>query len=1183
MNIIEKYSPLNTEEAIKALVDELLKIPGAMNPTVRMEIYMTIQKNKLQKFFNRQYPATMFPDTQKFIPKAEENTKPTDTNGGDNTDDYLNQYNKALYYLPQETLTDKRSVYGTYIEMAFHNLYLTMHHINLLVFGTDLMSDATKYFNKNNKQPNKYFDGDFGNEWALWNPMFEKMENAKAEQKARLDELFRKHFPFLKAIEALKPSDKETCLSILKKFSIVLRELRNCYSHFLYIPYANQEKSYTTNIKKLFKLMDILYLGAKREVKARFAFTDAKMECAEMYKNNTDKNLRDEKGNMLKIVEKSNFKYKLYKTNKDNSKERIITPFGLLFLSSLFLEKKYSKIMSDKTHCIRYADSDVICEMISVYRIRLHIQKLTVTKSADALALDIINELQRCPMPLFEMLKPEEQQMFRIKPESAQDPEVLMVRKRNRFAHLLLKYIDDTKLFEHIRFHVSLGRYFFRFYDKRCIDFNGETHVRAICKDVNGFGRITEIEELRKSEWGNLIRDYDGIHANTADEKPYVTDHHAQYLIENNKIGLYNRSNKDNSELLPKLNAEGAANISPTCWLSTYELPALAFLLHLHNGDGARVEDIIRSHVGHYQRLFADIRDGNVTPLSSPHELVELLKNYGGIAPENLPSKMLDYLLAKEVDTNKRFQQWAQSYLKQLITQTDNLEARFKRDQEKIAQNKFGKSSFVTIKTGKIADFLAHDMMFFQPFTATNRNKLTGLNFRILQSVLATYNGNIDELRRVLTAAHIIGNAGDDLCNPIVKGMRLQANRINSITDFYLSYLAQRRIYLKRCLNESNYSALCFLHSQQARWNERNQEYYRNLAARYLVDEYGGTKSSKAIELPRGLFEPYIRQELSKMPEMKDLANDTTKNTAYLIYGYFRNVIGDDSQVFYDSKRSYQLFNVLDKDNKPVYFNTEQIRKKLMNSSADSFRKAIAKHIGDLKPDERNTESERCQALLRKMKKTETELKVCKIQDILLFLVAKRILLNKQINKDSMVDFQAIDKICLHDIANGDVLSQKISLKVTVTSKNGYSKVLQQTDIKLKNYSQFYATISDRRLPSLLDLVQERVIQRSVVENELDNYDTEHPNVIKSIFEFEKNYYKDNKDDIPQGVIPDLGDMLRNSNLPQSDQFDVRAIRNSFAHLIYPNYNVAKVNGVDMPQKAKNIANRLINNLKSGK
>ena len=32
--------------------------------------------------------------------------------------------------------------------------------------------------------------------------MFVKMENAKADQKARLDELFRKHFPFLKAIEA---------------------------------------------------------------------------------------------------------------------------------------------------------------------------------------------------------------------------------------------------------------------------------------------------------------------------------------------------------------------------------------------------------------------------------------------------------------------------------------------------------------------------------------------------------------------------------------------------------------------------------------------------------------------------------------------------------------------------------------------------------------------------------------------------------------------------------------------------------------------------------------------------------------------------------------------------------------------------------------------------------------------
>ena len=53
--------------------------------------------------------------------------------------------------------------------------------------------------------------------------------------------------------------------------------------------------------------------------------------------------------------------------------------------------------------------------------------------------------------------------------------------------------------------------------------------------------------------------------------------------------------------------------------------------------------------------------------------------------------------------------------------------------------------------------------------------------------------------------------------------------------------------------------------------------------------------------------------------------------------------------------------------------------------------------------EERSNESERCQALLRKMKKTETQLKVCKTQDILLFLVAKRILLNKQINNDSLL------------------------------------------------------------------------------------------------------------------------------------------------------------------------------------
>lgn len=1186
MTIIENYLPLNSPEKIKSLIDELCKIHGAMNPTVRSEIFQNIKGKKLQMHFLQEYPVSKFPCSGKFIPEAkvEESPNPKMPGDDDINNPIIESYIKKLSYLPADTLREKKSVYGTYIEMAFHNLYLTMHHIYALVFGEDLLKVAETHYDANKTNPNARFDGDFANRPSLWDPMFERMRNARPEQKEYLEDLFRKHFPFLAAIDALKPEKRESRLAVIERFSKVLRELRNCYSHYLFSPFANQIKDYKDNIVYIYGLMDQLYVGARREVKSRFAFSDLEMDCADPYKTNTDKSKKDKDGKMVKIVRKSNFRYDFFTIDKTN-KEKVITPFGLVFLSSLFLEKKYSKIMTDKTKVIRNTDQKVMCELISVYRIRLHIQKLAVTKSTDALAFDIINELQRCPKTLFEMLQPAEQQKFRIKPESTQDPEVLMVRHSDRFAHLLLKYIDDAKLFDKLRFQVSLGRYFFKFYEKRCIDDAGSPRVRAICKDVNGFGRITEIEELRKSEWANLIRDFDNIHANTANEERYVTDHRAQYLIANNKVGIYVRTDDDKTNILPELGDDGARNPSPTCWLSCYELPALAFLLHLYNGDGARVEDIIRSRVGYYQSLFADVRDGKVTPVASEADLVELLKNYGGIKPVDLPRKMLDYLLMREVSAYDKFVAWAQSYIGSLIDECDMRKERIEKaikDSNSIKDNKFGKKSFVAIKSGKIADFLAHDMMLFQPFTTERRNKLTGLNFRILQSSLATYNGNYAELRSVLMAAHIVGNAGDDLCNPIVQAVDRAKRKCYSLTDFYKLYLDERKKYLQKCLNDGNYQKLSFLHSTQTRWQERNQDYYRHLAARYLADEYGGTMSLKAIDLPRGLFEKPIREELSGMKSMKALANDTTKNMAYLIYGYFKQVIGDDAQTFYSAERCYQLFNLLyrkdPKKDAPVYYTAAKIRDMLMNGSKGALRSAIAEHVRNQNPNDRDNEKERCNALLRKIKNTETELKVYRTQDMLLFLIAKRILLNSKVDTDSKVKFKAIENIRLHDITAGDVFSQKVPIKVTVMTKNGYKKVLRQDDLKLKNYSQFYAVISDRRLPSLLDLVQEREVNRGVLEQELDNYDKEHPGVLKTIFEFERNYI--NTHDVSNGV-PHLKDMLdQGTSLSVKEKDDIRQVRNSFAHLIYPEYRVADVKNVDMPQKAKTISNRFINKLK---
>ena len=1186
MTIIEKYMPLNEMGKIKSLIDELKGIPGAMNTTLRQEIFQHINKVKLQIKFQEEYPEALFTDPGCLIPNIGNNDK---TSSGapskQDTPDIEAEQENQITYLPRETMGEIKSVYGTYIEMAFHNFYLTMHHIYAVVFGEDIMEEAKKRFDDYNTNPTKHFSYDFANEQFIWNPMFERAGGARPEQKELFEKLVIKHFPFLKAIEALEKRSRKTKIQALRIFSLIIRELRNIYSHYRFCPFENQVDKYKKNLPFVLDLMEILYAGAQREVKGRFGFDDKKMQCAQKYEPNKDHSLRDKQGRFIKAVPKKNFRYHLQK-NEDG--EEIITPFGLVFLTSLFLEKKYAKILSDKTHCIRYTDQEVLCEMISVYRIRLHIQKLNVTKDTDALALDIINELQRCPKRLFEMLPPDEQQQFRIKPTSSQSSEdVLMIRHQDRFAHLLLKYIDDAHLFDRIRFQVSLGRYFFRFYDKSCIDSTGDKRVRAICKDINGFGRITDIETYRKEVYGDMVREYEDVHANTSQEKPYITDHHAKYLISSNRIGLYIRKEDDTQCLLPELTPDGARNVVPTCWLSIYELPALAFLLHLYSGNGTRVEEIIQTKVAYYQRLFADVRDGKICPVKDEAELVAILQEYGGMKPSQLPRKLLDYLLQKDVCAQDLFNTWAQSKLRQMIDQTDRLLQNLEKDLQAVSdikQNKFGKKSFVAIKPGNIANFLAHDMMFFQPSMEGGSNKLTGLNFRILQSSMAVYDGDFEELSRIMRSAHIIGNANDAYCNPIVMAVCRKYKEFSSIIRFYQAYLKERKAYLQQCANEGRYDTLSFLYASRNKWKERSQAYYRSLAAKYLVDDYGGVESTKAIELPRGLFEPYIRQELSEIGGTKSMAGDATKNMSYLIYGYFRQVMCEDTQAFYSARRGYQLFNVLYRKSphdSQCYYSTTQIREMLMRNHPKSIRKDIDNYVSRTTATERTKEKERCEALLRKLKDTETALKVYKTQDMLLFLIAKRLLLDRKVENDSAVQMNAINQIHLKNIADGNTLSQKIPINVSITLRNGVTKIIKQEDLKLKNYSQFYSIISDRRLPSLLDLINSQIIMRSDIENELSNYDKSHPHVLKSVFEFEKLYFETYpiSPDTANTGIPNTGEMLKKSNLSAEIQEEVRKIRNSFAHLSYPGRKVAGAASTELPKKAETISNKLIEHL----
>lgn len=1174
MNIIQSFLPLNTKEKIDQLISKLQSVPGAMNPKVRLEVFENIRKTKLQIYFSEKYPEQLFLDSPSkinldVVENAQVHTASTTEN---------NTVNLQSIVLPNNSLGSKKYIYGTYIEMAFHNFFLNMRHIYRMVFGEDIMELAKQNYIP--KKVGQQWDEDFANEPLVWRPIFNRFRNALPEETTRIEKLIARHFPMLVAVKDFTSNSRNykglSSVDILERFSQTMRILRNVYSHYKITLFQNQINDYEGNEDFIAESLKHAFLGSKRIVKTRFAFSDTDMLCTEQYKFRIDPRQRDNRGRAMRIKEEiPGFRYGITERNSQH-----LSSFGLAYLTSLFLEKKYSKILTDKLRAIPQKDQAVVNELITVYRIRLTNEKFHVTKDTDALALDILTELRRCPMELFELLKPEDQNKFRIADDTDESSEgVLMVRHRDRFHHLVLKYIDDAKLFENIRFQVSLGKYFFKFYDKYCIDNASEARVRALSKNVNGFGRLSEMEVARNAIWDDTIRKYEDVHKNTTDEEPYVTDHHPRYVINGNRIAMH-IFNQEPRMYLPELTTDGAWNLPPSCWMSIYELPAMAFLLHLKNP--SEVEGIIKSTVANYRKLFSDIHEGILLPVESEEQLTAILSSeYSDINISDIPKDIADYLLGRDKTAQSHFEQRATAVIDKLIEQTRYKKERF-LEQRKLAsnpkQNKIGKKAFVRIQPGKLAAFLAKDMMFFQPNNPENKNKLTGMNFNILQSVLALYNnGNTEDLKRTLQSAHIIGKQDDKMCNPIV--MRIMRRRIlpGNILDFYLAYLDERFAYLAEC-KRLDLHTLPFLHADRMRWQKHDDDFYKAKAGRYLKDH--ASDIEKPIELPRGMFDKYIRDELMGMVSMKELASDPSKNISYLIYGYFKNVMLDDCSPIYDAPRTYSLLNALYRKSPrapKVYYSAQQIRNALMRNNADSFHKDIKKYVESLRPAERNEENDHMARILKNLKENETTLKRYKIQDIVMFLIAKKLLMSEEHNRERTV---AVNNIHLRDILDKDALSQKIRFSVTITSANGKDKNITQNNLKLKDYAKFYRFLNDRRLPSLLDLVNRSRIEKPLIDEELAGYDKVHTSILERVFEYERQYIEQHNE-VEKPVFSEI--ISKDITFNDIEQKVLKNTRNAFAHCFYPKYWQLgeDARGQNIPRKAIAISDTFTEILKN--
>ena len=897
----------------------------------------------------------------------------------------------------------------------------------------------------------------------------------------------------------------------------VLSFYRNNASHTLAIT-DEQAMEIIQESNRLASALDCVFKQACAVIKERFQLkgNDKNGKNLQFIQNARvlpkDIGKKDKKGRAIKI-QVPNFNYSHCFYYKDNN-EYTMSRMAVVYLICMFIEKSYatqffSKISTEFYRGI-YKNEDYkmyMREIYSCYRMRMPKNATNPYEDNIILAMDILNELAKCPYELYECLSKDDQEKFeRDNSAQADCPDrVLLRRSTDRFPQLALKWIDSNNLFKNLRFKVIYGKYHDLFKDehqnepgiKKCCD--GIVRPRWITKALTTYGRINEVEAQRDGSIGgwdgiDLIKkvDDEGEDAETAPDtnQPWITDMFSQYVIDEGNIGLKMVEGKTT---LPSIKGKTLKDVkasAPDYWLGIYELPAFVFLSIL-NADA--VESLIIGYKNKFVSFLNKLKNGEIQPVDSKDKLKEVIQNQG-LVWKDIPDKIKTCLLNRRADFQKYAERYLQTEKKYTERQIKDLKD-CKKGVELIEPSRF--------LPGKIGKWLSADIVKYCKYKE-GKDKPTGLNYNVMQSKLATFAHPSQLADIVRMFQQLKMTLGGDAEHPFLQAV-LDFEPKN-VERFFGKYLAEKQSYLDKCMKSPNScKSLHFLHPNKSKWQEGN---IAKLAEEYL---------KLPIQLPKGLFDKAIKNNiLSVCPGLKDKKNTTV---SYMINAYMLSK-KDDIQDFYKVGRSYPVFEKMDKakpgknprENGEVKYRTKaELHKK------GFFEAELSQYIYNCKKNSKkhpNFEEVSAKAKLKILfnayDHTEKAITRYSVQDYLLMLIAEKLLLNQQIKKGKKqgdaLSTLSIDLFKLQNIGpdyDKALLSEIVEIPINL--QNGY---IVTWETKIKDYARIYKIYGDRRLPKLLGLLRQGNYQAEDIRLEFDNYNRNQIEVFKQLLDLEEKALK---------------------------------------------------------------------------
>lgn len=1041
----------------------------------------------------------------------------------------------------------------------------------------------------------------------------------KIEKKFPYSNFLAKNYAFFKRKERqAQPSDY---VEVFKIFVQHIYKFRNEFTHAVHDAVETPMEIHMG--------MQLLFDAARRGVKKRF----------EMSTNDMDHLVRLTsigRGKDAKTVERRDFKYSFLDKNGKLSQN------GFAFFICLWLERKEAQVFLKKLKGFKRSETPsqkATLETFTFYTLRLPKPKLQSDNNTVGVLLDMVNELKRCPKHLYPLLHESDKKKF-LKLEEEQETaleeidegyEALPILKRssNRFFYFALKYFDTV--FKDVKFHIDLGNYCFHVYNK---EVDGEQRIRRWIKKMTAFGNLNDFtDDKRPKEWVEKIQRIED--RDIESEDIYLTQTTPHYHINGHNIGLKFRhdyvqlaDNKKWPELpdfvMERAKATTPRTLAPDCWLSLYELPAMAFYQLLYQNKMAKetAEKIIRSHVDSMNKFFKDIENEKLKPGFDDIPFIEEL-NKRGLEKSFIPKPLVKYLTTKPTES---FEVKAKNMLEVLINETEQMLKKVVRQKNNYFQ-KPGSKDYVEMKSGNMADFLARDIIRLQKPVDGMKGKPNSTEFQVLQAKLAFFGANKQSLNAIFRNLHLIN--GD---NPHPFLYEITIEKSFGILDFYIQYLQKRKSYLEVCKDRSQYQDYHFLKMGRRR-KEHGENYIKTLAKEF--------RTVNVHNLPRGLFLKPILDSLSTNEKTQALAGELKQlkrvNTAHIIEQYFTQVLGDSPQEFYNYKKSYDF---LDKifDTRQSYemrqtrvkkFKTTEelteLTKKINEDTYDNqlirlmhqkIKHEIEKAQGSknrLSDSEKNDLKEKYWNRYKAFTENEKQIRLAKTCDMVLFMMVDRILrINFIVDEGSLKKRKETDETKSVVFGEGysllgikaDTDKGILELQTEARIELSYSyetnmdrllkvsgaksvphteqiKTILREQIKIKDYGDFRALMKDRRISTLLPYATEEPIYFEALKKELELYQDVRIKVLDIIHDFERKAIKskglkkvNGKPFISHEQILDAF-----SGYDHLKRIKIEKLRNAFCHSQYPDYLLFKdeIDGTGINRlKDYNINNKMV-------